>query len=92
MLANNADNTANDIADGDTVAISGTSDALATLDSSLKAVDEQRSQLGAIQNRFESAITNLSAARSRIEDADYAIEVADMTKNQILQNVLSLLG
>lgn len=65
---------------------------LAALDEALKAVDNQRSQLGAIQNRFESAITNLQtnstnlqAARSRIEDADYAVEVANMTKNQILQ-------
>ncbi|CFO10586.1 flagellin [Bordetella pertussis] len=58
----------------------------------MKAVDEQRSSLGAIQNRFESTvanlnntITNLSAARSRIEDSDYATEVSNMTKNQILQ-------
>jgi len=66
--------------------------ALATLDDALKAVDEQRSNLGAIQNRFESTIanlnntiTNLSAARSRIEDADYAVEVSNMTRAQILQ-------
>lgn len=56
------------------------------------AVDKQRSALGAVQNRFEDAITNLAAARSRIEDADYAVEVANMTRAQILQNVLSLLG
>jgi len=69
-----------------------TEDPLATLDSALKQVDSLRSDLGAIQNRFDSAITNLSttetnlsAARSRIEDADYATEVASMTKNQILQ-------
>ena len=91
-----------------------TEDPLATLDSALNQVDALRSDLGAIQNRFESAITNLStnetnlsAARSRIEDADYATEVANMTRSQILQqagtsvlaqanqipqNVLSLLG
>lgn len=91
-----------------------TDDPLATLDAALSKVDTLRSDLGAVQNRFESAITNLStnetnlsAARSRIEDADYATEVANMTKNQILQqagtsvlaqanqlpqNVLSLLG
>ncbi|GAB3460325.1 flagellin N-terminal helical domain-containing protein [Azotobacter salinestris] len=91
-----------------------TADPLASLDNALKAVDELRSDLGAIQNRFDSAITNLktnetnlSAARSRIEDADYAVEVANMTKaqilqqagtsvlaqaNQIPQGVLSLLG
>ncbi|MCY1440407.1 Flagellin [compost metagenome] len=55
-------------------------------------VDSLRSDLGAVQNRFESAITNLStnetnltAARSRIQDADYAVEVANMTRAQILQ-------
>ncbi|WP_244511370.1 flagellin [Vreelandella arcis] len=91
-----------------------TENPLAALDSALKQVDSLRSELGAVQNRFESAITNLStnetnlsAARSRIEDADYATEVANMTKNQILQqagtsvlaqanqlpqSVLSLLG
>ncbi len=69
-----------------------TADPLAALDDALKIVDELRSDLGAIQNRFDSAITNLktnetnlSAARSRIEDADYAVEVANMTRAQILQ-------
>ena len=69
-----------------------TSNPLAQLDDAIKTVDELRSDLGAIQNRFESAITNLntnetnlSAARSRIEDADYAKEVANMTRAQILQ-------
>ncbi|MBA2779541.1 FliC/FljB family flagellin [Billgrantia kenyensis] len=91
-----------------------TGSALATLDKALNQVDSLRSELGAVQNRFEDAITNLStnetnlaAARSRIEDADYAVEVANMTRaqilqqagtsvlaqaNQIPQNVLSLLG
>ena len=102
------------VADAATVDTRGGSNALSTLDDALKAVDNQRSSLGAIQNRFESAITNLStnetnlsAARSRIEDADYAVEVANMTRAQILQqagtsvlaqanqvpqSVLSLLG
>ncbi|WP_445157876.1 flagellin N-terminal helical domain-containing protein [Halomonas sp. E14] len=87
---------------------------LGDLDDALSQVDALRSDLGAIQNRLESAIdnlgttqTNLSAARSRIEDADYAVEVANMTRaqilqqagtsvlaqaNQIPQSVLSLLG
>src|SRR5690606_25095344 len=67
-------------------------DTLATLDTAIAAVDETRSGLGAIQNRMESAIdnisttvANLSAARSRIEDADYAVEVSNMTRSQILQ-------
>ncbi|MCW2485604.1 flagellin FliC [Candidatus Symbiopectobacterium sp. NZEC127] len=65
---------------------------LADVDAALKAVDTQRSSLGAIQNRFESTvanlnntITNLTSARSRIEDADVATEVSNMSKNQILQ-------
>jgi len=65
---------------------------LDSIDEALKAVDNQRSDLGAIQNRFQSTITNLnntinnlSAARSRIEDADYAVEVSNMTRAQILQ-------
>lgn len=69
-----------------------TADPLATLDNALKQVDGLRSNLGAYQNRFESAITNLgttttnlTAARSRIEDADYATEVSNMTRAQILQ-------
>ncbi|MGB3424347.1 MAG: FliC/FljB family flagellin [Castellaniella sp.] len=69
-----------------------TVDPLAALDKALAQVDKLRSGLGAIQNRFESTIanlnntiTNLSAARSRIEDADYAVEVSNMTRAQILQ-------
>lgn len=69
-----------------------TADPLAKLDDALNMVDSLRSELGAVQNRFEDAITNLStnetnlaAARSRIEDADYAVEVANMTRAQILQ-------
>ena len=89
-------------------------DPLKSLDGALSQVDSLRSELGAMQNRFDSAITNLSttetnlsAARSRIEDADYAVEVSNMTRAQILQqagtsvlaqanqvpqSVLSLLG
>ncbi len=65
---------------------------LSSVDDALKAVDNQRSDLGAIQNRFESTIsnlsntiTNLSAAQSRIQDADYATEVSNMSRAQILQ-------
>src|SRR5690606_16309382 len=69
-----------------------TSGALAQIDTAINNVDKMRSDLGAIQNRFESTIanlnntiTNLSASRSRIEDADYAVEVSNMTRAQILQ-------
>jgi len=72
--------------------VTKTTSPLAALDSALQKVDSLRSDLGAIQNRFESTIANLnntvnnlSAARSRIEDADYAVEVSNMTRAQILQ-------
>lgn len=69
-----------------------TENPLDKLDAALADVDKLRSSLGAVQNRFESTIanlantvTNLTAARSRIEDADYAVEVSNMTRAQILQ-------
>ncbi|OCA55925.1 flagellin FliC [Photorhabdus namnaonensis] len=65
---------------------------LETLDKALAQVDSLRSSLGAIQNRLESTVNNLnntvnnlSSARSRIEDADYATEVSNMSRGQILQ-------
>ncbi|MDC9588842.1 flagellin [Xenorhabdus sp. XENO-10] len=65
---------------------------LDTLDSAIAKVDSLRSSLGAVQNRLESTVNNLnntvnnlSAARSRIEDADYATEVSNMSRGQILQ-------
>ncbi len=67
-------------------------DPLAAIDKALAQVDSLRSDLGAVQNRFDSTITNLgntvnnlSSARSRIEDADYATEVSNMSRAQILQ-------
>ncbi|WP_233991155.1 flagellin, partial [Pectobacterium brasiliense] len=81
---------------GGTGAIGGSGglaqDIVDAVDTALKAVDTARSNLGAIQNRFESTITNvnntinnLSNARGRIQDADYAVEVSNMTKANILQ-------
>ena len=65
---------------------------LATIDTAISTVDKARSGLGAVQNRFESTVnninntvTNLSAAQSRIQDADYATEVSNMSRAQILQ-------
>ncbi|HEX5393348.1 MAG TPA: flagellin [Rhodocyclaceae bacterium] len=65
---------------------------LAMVDSALANINAQRARYGALQNRFETTIsnlqatsTNLSAARSRIQDADFASETANMTRNQILQ-------
>jgi flagellin len=74
----------------DTVANSETT--IRQVDSALSAVSSLRSTFGAIQNRFESTIANLasttenlSAARSRIQDADFASETAALTRAQILQ-------
>ena len=70
----------------------GAQAALESIDAALKQIDEQRADLGAIQNRFGHTISNLaniqenvSASRSRIQDTDFAVETAVMTKNQILQ-------
>ncbi len=66
--------------------------AIKVADAAIALIDDQRSALGAIQNRFESTIANLmnvseniSAAKSRILDADFAAETANLTKAQILQ-------
>ena len=68
------------------------SSVLKAVDDIIAIVDKQRGELGATQNRFESTVAelqgrtnNLSASRSRIEDADYAVEVSNMTRAQILQ-------
>ncbi len=62
------------------------------MDSLIAVVDKKRAELGAVQNRFQSTIRNqsniaenLSAARSRIQDADFAAETASLTRSQILQ-------
>ncbi|MCV5525369.1 flagellin, partial [Escherichia coli] len=67
-------------------------DPLALLDKAIAQVDTFRSSLGAVQNRLDSAVTNLnntttnlSEAQSRIQDADYATEVSNMSKAQIIQ-------
>ncbi|TMP64145.1 flagellin, partial [Pseudoalteromonas sp. S1649] len=70
----------------------GSQKALSIIDSAISSIDEQRADLGAVQNRFSHTISNLanvaenvSASRSRIQDTDFATETAHMTKNQILQ-------
>ena len=72
--------------------VNGANTALASIDAALTAVNSQRATLGAIQNRFESTISNLqtnsenlAASRSRIQDADFAEETAKLTRAQILQ-------
>ena len=71
-------------------------DILLAADSMLKVVDSKRAELGAVQNRLDSTIRNqanisenVSAARSRIRDADFATETANMTKQNILQQAAS---
>ena len=70
----------------------GSQSAIDVIDAALASIDNSRADLGAIQNRFGYTISNLanvqenvSASRSRIQDTDFAVETAQMTKNQILQ-------
>jgi flagellin len=76
----------------DITSVTGSANAIKSIDGALTQVDNMRGELGAVQNRFESTIANLSnvaenlsAARSRILDADIAQETSAMTKNNILQ-------
>ncbi|MDD2342130.1 MAG: flagellin [Tolumonas sp.] len=69
---------------------------LAAVDKMIQMVDSKRAELGAVQNRMDSTIRNqsniaenVSAARSRIRDADFATETANMTKQNILQQAAS---
>ncbi|WP_372973073.1 flagellin, partial [Marinobacter sp.] len=70
----------------------GADEALVAIDFAIDQVNNFRSDLGAVQNRFESTITNLntsvenlSASNSRIVDADFAAETANLSKSQVLQ-------
>ncbi len=69
---------------------------LSAADAMISVVDDKRAELGAVQNRLDSTIRNqsnisenVSAARSRIRDADFATETANMTKQNILQQAAS---
>ncbi len=70
----------------------GATAALTAIDNALQQIDAQRGELGALQNRFASTVSNLqtssenlTASRSRILDADFAAETASLTRGQILQ-------
>jgi flagellin len=72
--------------------VAGANAALAAVDAALQTVDSGRASLGAIENRFSSTVSNLqatsdnlSASRSRIEDADFAAETANLSRAQVLQ-------
>ena len=76
----------------DITSVDGSSKAIEAVDGALMQIDNMRGDLGAVQNRFESTIANLqniseniSAARSRILDADIAQETSKMTSQNILQ-------
>ena len=76
----------------DVSTVKGSNDALKILDSALSKVNSQRASFGALQSRFETAVSNLestsenlSASRSRIQDTDFAAETAKLTRGQILQ-------
>ncbi len=78
----------------------GAQTAIASVDAAINSIDTQRAQLGAVQNRLVSTISNLnsvvenlSASRSRIRDTDFALETANLSKYQVLQQAgLSVLA
>ncbi|CCN81805.1 Polar flagellin B/D [Vibrio nigripulchritudo SFn27] len=76
----------------DVTTVAGSQESVAIIDAALKYVDSHRAELGAFQNRFDHAISNLdninenvNASKSRIKDTDFAAETTAMTKSQILQ-------
>lgn len=87
----NVDNTKS-VATLDISTVAGANEAILAIDSALDSINSSRAKLGAVQNRFESTISNiastsenLSAANSRILDADFAAETAKLSKSQVLQ-------
>jgi len=93
-VTNNNDGTLT-ISKGSAVSITtqaGATTAIGTIDGALQIVNTQRASLGAISNRLDSTVknltnisTNLEAGRGRIEDADFAAETTNLAKSQILQ-------
>ncbi len=72
--------------------VDGSQTAIQVLDGAMQQIDSERAKLGAVQNRFDSTVSNLqniaenaSSARSRIQDADFAAETAELAKQQTLQ-------
>lgn len=84
--------TTNKVSDIDIGTVLGAQTAVIAIDQAIQKIDAQRADLGAVQNRFENTISNLqniaenvSAARGRIKDTDFAAETAALSKNQIMQ-------
>jgi len=80
------------IASGDVLTAGNASSLLDAVDTAISGIGSARADLGALQNRFQSTIRNLSnivenvsAARSQIKDTDFATETANLTRNQIIQ-------
>ncbi|UPR48214.1 flagellin [Vibrio cyclitrophicus] len=80
----------------DVTSVGGAQESVAVIDAALKYVDSHRAELGAFQNRFDHAISNLdninenvNASKSRIKDTDFAKETTQMTKSQILSQASS---
>jgi flagellin len=80
------------VSETDITSAANAQNAIAALDKAISNIDSQRADLGAIQNRFDSTVANLqsisqnsTAARSRVQDADFASETAELTKQQTLQ-------
>lgn len=80
------------VSDIDISTVEGSQKAILVIDQAIQSIDAQRADLGAVQNRFENTIGNLqnisenvSAARGRIKDTDFASETANLSKQQILQ-------
>jgi flagellin len=88
------------VADTSVLSEAQASAAMASITQAISTVDAQRADLGALQNRFQSTIRNLSnisenvsAARSRIRDTDFAVETAELTRWQIIQQAsVTILG
>ncbi len=92
ILSADANSTLNKVSELDVTTFAKATDALKTVDSALAFISGERAKLGALQSRFETTISNLqvtsenlSASRSRIVDADFAMETANLSRAQILQ-------
>jgi len=88
----NATETQTTVGDLDILSAAGSQQSVQALDAAIQQIDSQRAALGAVQNRFDSTVANLqsiaqnsTAARGRVQDADFASETAELTKQQTLQ-------
>jgi len=88
----NASDTQTTVGDLDILTAAGSQQSVQALDDAIQQIDSQRAALGAVQNRFDSTVANLqsiaqnsTAARGRVQDADFASETAELTKQQTLQ-------